>query len=171
MAVRNPGRLTPDGDCHVEPRVIANDYTFTFAGRRYQIARDQAQAGMRQQRLRVELRLNGELHARYQQRYLSIAIAARAYLALSRRCANRYAKITTPEARAPGCRAFLIAPVLRCGKRSVNETHLVRRASPAILALNCPKPPLRSFTKSTCRPGTCFLLVTGAERKALLSSI
>jgi hypothetical protein len=59
--------------CHVEPRVIGNDYTFSFAGRRYQIARDHAQAGMRHQRVRVELRLNGELHARYQQRYLSIA--------------------------------------------------------------------------------------------------
>jgi len=59
--------------CHVEQRVIGNDYTFSFAGRRYQIARDQAQAGMRHQRLRVELRLNGELHARYQERYLNIA--------------------------------------------------------------------------------------------------
>src|SRR5277367_4582503 len=59
--------------CHVEQRVIGNDYTFSFAGRRYQIARDHAQAGMRHQRLRVELRLNGELHAHYQQRYLSIA--------------------------------------------------------------------------------------------------
>jgi transposase len=59
--------------CHVEPRVIGNDYTFSFAGRRYQIARDHAQAGMRHQSLRVELRLNGELHARYQERYLSIA--------------------------------------------------------------------------------------------------
>ena len=59
--------------CHVESRVIGNDYTFSFAGRRYQIARNHAQAGMRHQRLRVELRLNGELHARYQERYLSIA--------------------------------------------------------------------------------------------------
>ena len=59
--------------CHVEPRVIGNDYTFSFAGRRYQIARDHAQAGMRHQRLRVELRLNGELKARYQGRYLNIA--------------------------------------------------------------------------------------------------
>jgi hypothetical protein len=59
--------------CHVEQRVIGNDYTFSFAGRRYQIARDHAQAGMRHQRLRLELRLNGELHARYQQQYLNIA--------------------------------------------------------------------------------------------------
>ncbi len=59
--------------CHVAQRVIANDYTFSFAGRRYQIAREDAQAGMRHQRLRVELRLNGELHARYQGRYLNLA--------------------------------------------------------------------------------------------------
>jgi transposase len=62
--------------CHVESRVIGNDYTFSFAGRRYQIARQDAQAGMRHQKLRVELRLNGELHARYQQRYLHIAECA-----------------------------------------------------------------------------------------------
>jgi biotin operon repressor len=59
--------------CHVEQRVIGNDYTFSFAGQRYQIARQEAQAGMRHQRLRVELRLNGELKARYQGRYLNIA--------------------------------------------------------------------------------------------------
>jgi transposase len=66
--------------CHVEERVIANDYTFSFASQRYQIPRQQAQAGMRRQRLRVELRLNGELKARYQGRYLDIALcdAARA---------------------------------------------------------------------------------------------
>jgi transposase len=59
--------------CHAEDRVIANDYTFSFAGQRYQIEREQVQAGMRHQRLRIELRLDGELKARYQQRYLSIA--------------------------------------------------------------------------------------------------
>jgi hypothetical protein len=58
--------------CHMEERVIGNDYTFSFAGRRYQIARVDAQAGMRRQRLRVELRLNGELKARYLGRYLVI---------------------------------------------------------------------------------------------------
>ena len=69
--------LTPQLDlaailCHVEERVIGNDYTFRFAGRRYQIARSEAQAGMRRQRLRVELRLDGELKARYQGRYVEI---------------------------------------------------------------------------------------------------
>jgi hypothetical protein len=59
--------------CHVEQRVIGNDYTFSFAGRRYQIVRQDAQTAMRHQRLRVELRLSGELKARYQGRYLNIA--------------------------------------------------------------------------------------------------
>ena len=58
--------------CHVEERVIGNDYTFSFAGHRYQIPRAQVQAGMRRQRVRVELRLDGELKARYEGRYLEI---------------------------------------------------------------------------------------------------
>lgn len=69
--------ITPQLDlaailCHVEERVIGNDYTFSFAGRRYQILRSEVQAGMRRQRLRVELRLDGELKARYQGRYVQI---------------------------------------------------------------------------------------------------
>jgi transposase len=75
--------------CHVEQRAIGNDYTFSFAGQRYQIARDHAQAGMRHQKLRVELRLNGELHARYQERYLNIA-----------ECGARVA-MTAPAVRKP----------------------------------------------------------------------
>ena len=59
--------------CHVEQRVIGNDYTFAFAGRRYQIQRCEVQAGMRRQRVRVELRLDGELKARYQGGYVDIA--------------------------------------------------------------------------------------------------
>jgi hypothetical protein len=58
--------------CHVEERVIGNDYTFSFAGRRYQIERAAVQAGMRRQRLRVELHLDGELKARYQGSYVEI---------------------------------------------------------------------------------------------------
>jgi transposase len=70
--------LTPQLDLaailsHVEERVIGNDYTFSFAGRRYLIARPAVEAGMRRQRLRVELRLDGELKARYQGRYLEIS--------------------------------------------------------------------------------------------------
>ena len=57
---------------HVEQRVIANDYTFAFAGKRYQIAREDLQAAMKGNRLRVELRLTGDLKARYEGRYLEI---------------------------------------------------------------------------------------------------
>ena len=57
---------------HVEERVIGNDYTFAFAGHRYQIQRTDVQAGMRRQRLRVELHLDGELQACFEGRYLQI---------------------------------------------------------------------------------------------------
>lgn len=59
--------------CHVEERVIGNDYSFSFGGHRYQILRPAVQAGMRRQRLRIELRLDGELKARYQGHYLDIS--------------------------------------------------------------------------------------------------
>src|SRR6266478_1816758 len=75
--------------CHVEERVIGNDYTFSFAGHRYQIVRAEAQAGMRRQRVRVELRLDGELKARYQGRYLQIG-----------ECGERTAALA-PAARLP----------------------------------------------------------------------
>ena len=70
--------LTPQLDlaailCHVEHRIMGNDYTFSFSGQRYQVAREDVQAGMRQQKLRVELRLQGDLRARYQSRYVRIA--------------------------------------------------------------------------------------------------
>ena len=120
--------LTPQLDlaailCHVEERVIGNDYTFSFAGRRYQIERTAVQAGMRRQRLRVELRLDGELKARYQGRYVEIGeCGMRADRCASRRRANRFAKITMREAGVAGCRASSIAPARRCGRRSETET-------------------------------------------------
>lgn len=58
--------------CHVEDRVIDNGFTFAFNGRRYQIVPDQAHAGMRRNRLRLELRLDGELKACYQGKYVDI---------------------------------------------------------------------------------------------------
>jgi hypothetical protein len=87
--------LSPSQDlatilCHVEERVIANDYTFSFAARRYQIGREQIQAGMRRQRLRLELRLDGELRARYQGHYLDIA-----------ECKSRITTVPEPAVRKP----------------------------------------------------------------------
>jgi DNA-binding Lrp family transcriptional regulator len=57
---------------YVENRVITNDYTFAYYGRYYQIVREHVKAGMKRQDLRVELRLNGELKACYQGRYVAI---------------------------------------------------------------------------------------------------
>jgi transposase len=70
--------LTPQLDLasalsHVESRVIGNDYTISFAGRRFQIARQDAVAGMKRQSVRVELRLEGSLKARYEGRYVAIS--------------------------------------------------------------------------------------------------
>lgn len=69
--------LTPQIDLasalsHVESRVIQNDYTISFLGHRYQIARADIQAGMKRQSLRVELRLDGSLKARCQGRYVEM---------------------------------------------------------------------------------------------------
>ena len=70
--------LTPQLDLasalsHVEHRMLTNDYTFSFAGRRYQIARPQVKAGMRGKSLRVELHLSGELRARYEGQYVEVS--------------------------------------------------------------------------------------------------
>ncbi len=57
---------------HVENPVIDNDFTFRFAKRRYRILRQDVKPGMRRQRLRVELRLSGEIKARFENQYLEI---------------------------------------------------------------------------------------------------
>ena len=40
---------------HVEHRIITNNYTFPYYRRNYQIVREDVQAGMKRQNLRVEL--------------------------------------------------------------------------------------------------------------------
>jgi transposase len=58
---------------HVEHHVIDNGFTFRFVGRHYRIVRKDVKAGMRRQRLRIELRLSGEIKARYEGQYVEIA--------------------------------------------------------------------------------------------------
>jgi hypothetical protein len=70
--------LTPQLDLasalsHVEHRMVSNDYTFSFAGRRYQIARQQVKAGMRGKSLRIELHLSGTLRARFEGQYAEVS--------------------------------------------------------------------------------------------------
>jgi hypothetical protein len=115
--------------CHAEDRVIGNDYTFSFSGQRYQIPREQVQAGMRHQRVRVELRLDGALKARYQGRYLSIQECGAGVPAPSSAASRKPPrKDTTPAARAPGCRVSLTVPRLRYGSRSAIPSKLIWKA-------------------------------------------
>ena len=70
--------LTPQIDLasalsHVEQRVVSNDYTFSFAGRRYQIARSQVKAGMKGKNIRIELHLSGALRARFEGQYMEVS--------------------------------------------------------------------------------------------------
>ena len=70
--------LTPQTDLasalsHVEQRVVSNDYTFSFAGRRYQIARTDVRTGMRGKSLRIELHLNGALRVRFEGVYAEVS--------------------------------------------------------------------------------------------------
>jgi hypothetical protein len=72
------GALTPQIDLasalsHVEHRVVSNDYTVSFAGRRYQMAREQVRAGMRGKSLRIELHLNGVLRGRLEGKYVDLS--------------------------------------------------------------------------------------------------
>ena len=70
--------LTPQTDLasalsHVEQRQVSNDYTFSFAGRRYQIVRTDVKAGMRGKSLRIELHLSGALRARFEGVYAEVS--------------------------------------------------------------------------------------------------
>jgi hypothetical protein len=57
----------------VEQRVVTNNYTFQFHGRTYQIARGSIVAGLRGARIQVEQRWNGEVHARFNSKYLTVS--------------------------------------------------------------------------------------------------
>ena len=115
--------LTPQIDLasalsHVEQRVISNDYTFSFAGRRYQIARTDVKAGMRGKSLRIELRLSGALRARFEGQYAEVSeCGAKAPVSAEAGWASRCARITIGAARAIGWRASSNVRGRRYGKR------------------------------------------------------
>lgn len=56
----------------VKHPTVENNYTFSFRGKRYQIAKAHVHAGMRGERIRAEQRLDGKVAARFQGRYLDI---------------------------------------------------------------------------------------------------
>jgi transposase len=55
----------------VETRQVANDYTFRWASKTYQIARADIRTGLRGGTVRIEQRLDATLAVRFQDRYLS----------------------------------------------------------------------------------------------------
>jgi transposase len=56
----------------VETRQVNNDYTIQFSGRLYRIESSSISAGLRGAAVRVEKRLDGEIHVRFRERYLTI---------------------------------------------------------------------------------------------------
>ena len=59
---------------HVEQRQVGNDYTVRYAGKLYQIDRQDVRSGLRASQVRVELRLDGSMAMRFQGRYLRFEV-------------------------------------------------------------------------------------------------
>jgi transposase len=58
----------------VETRQVNNDYTIQLHGRHYRIESSSIAAGLRGAAVRVEKRLDGEVHVRFRERYLALTI-------------------------------------------------------------------------------------------------
>ena len=58
--------------CHVEARLVSNDYTLRFDGKLYQIARAAVVTGLRGSNVRVEWRLDGTVTVRFRDHYLPV---------------------------------------------------------------------------------------------------
>ncbi len=57
---------------HQETRTVTNDYTISYDSTHYQIARDSVVAGLRGGKVIVEERLDGSVHVRLRDRYLTV---------------------------------------------------------------------------------------------------
>jgi hypothetical protein len=57
---------------YVETRLVDNDYTLRWDGKRYQIERQAVTTGLRRANVRVEQRLDGSLAVRHDSRYLPV---------------------------------------------------------------------------------------------------
>lgn len=67
-----PDHELPSVLSRVESRTVANDYTFRYAGKLYQIAANGAPAGLRRGTVRVERRLDGSLAVRFGEAWLKV---------------------------------------------------------------------------------------------------
>ena len=90
----------------VETRQVTKDYTIRFAAHVYLIARQNICAGLRGANVRIESRLDGSMHVRFEQRYLSVSLCqtrpkvAEPVQVVPRRAARSTAR-TWPEPAAP----------------------------------------------------------------------
>ena len=98
--------------CHVEERVIANDYKFSLAGRLYRIARDQVTSSMRGQRLRIKLHLEGDFKARYQGRSLDLADCVGGPAQIPPQPSKPVRKDHTAGGKSALCRVFFDRPAV-----------------------------------------------------------
>lgn len=57
---------------HQEMRTVTNDHTISYYNTRYQIARASVSAGLRGDKVIVELRLDGSIQVRFRDRYLTV---------------------------------------------------------------------------------------------------
>ena len=60
----------------VEARVVTNDYTLSYQGKIYQIARADLGGGLRGAKVQVEKRLDGAVAVRFRGRYLAVSVCA-----------------------------------------------------------------------------------------------
>ena len=60
--------------CVVEIRQGTKDYTLRFDAPVYQVAREHIRAGLRGANVRIESRLDGSIHVRFEQRYLPVSL-------------------------------------------------------------------------------------------------
>lgn len=110
----------------VETRQVTKDYTIRFDAHLYQIAREHIRAGLRGANVRIESRLDGSLHVRFQQHYLSVSLCLTrpkqiaAVLTPARRPA-RSASPHWPEPADPGVPLWQAAAIDRTRTRDTLE--------------------------------------------------
>lgn len=70
---------------HVEKRKVVNNYTFPLLGRTYKISESSIMPGLKGSSIRVEVRLDGTIAARFNNRYLEISLCPKVQPAASPR--------------------------------------------------------------------------------------
>lgn len=94
-----------------ETRTVTNDYTIRYLNDRYQIAENSALAGLRGAKVIVEDRLDGSVHVRFRERYLTVTKlppppAKGAADQRRKRVAGRERSIVVPAADHPWRRGY-----------------------------------------------------------------